>query len=70
VKEYLVIYECAEGGAWGAHSPDLEGVFALGSTRDEVEARMSEALVAHLETLRELGQPAPEPRTEVGYVTA
>ncbi len=48
MKEYLVIYEQAEDGGWGAHSPDVEGVFALGRTREEVEARMAEALVAIL----------------------
>jgi predicted RNase H-like HicB family nuclease len=70
MKEYLVIYERAEDGAWGAHSPDLDGVFALGATRQEVEERMAEALGAHLQALRDLGRPVPEPRTEVGYVTA
>ena len=43
MKEYLVIYERADDGGWGAHSPDLDGVFALGTSREEVEARMAEA---------------------------
>jgi predicted RNase H-like HicB family nuclease len=55
LKDWLVIYEQAEDGGWGAHSPDVEGVFALGATRDEVEARMSEALAAHLSYLRDEG---------------
>jgi predicted RNase H-like HicB family nuclease len=70
MTEYLVIYERADDGAWGAHSPDLDGVFALGKSREEVEALMTEALAAHLASLRDLGQPAPEPRTEAGYVAA
>jgi predicted RNase H-like HicB family nuclease len=70
MREYLVIYERADDGAWGAHSPDLEGVFALGSSREEVESRMAEALAAHIETLRDLGQPPAQPRTEAGYVAA
>jgi predicted RNase H-like HicB family nuclease len=53
MKQYLVIYEQADDGGWGAHSPDVEGVFALGGTRAEVEERMSEALAAHLDYLRE-----------------
>jgi predicted RNase H-like HicB family nuclease len=57
-------------GAWGAHSPDVEGVFALGSTRKQVEQRMAEALAAHLEYLRETGAPIPEPRTDAGHVAA
>ena len=48
MKDYLVIYEQAPDGGWGAHSPDVEGVFALGETRSEVEARIAEALAAHL----------------------
>lgn len=70
MKKYLVIYEQAEEGGWGAHSPDVENVFALGKTREEVEARMAEALTAYFDYLREEGQPIPEPRTEAGRVAA
>lgn len=70
MKDYLVIYEQAEDGGWGAHSPDVDGVFALGATRHEVEARMKEALAAHLAFLRETGQPVPEPHTDAGRVAA
>lgn len=70
MTEYLVVYERAEDGGWGAHSPDVEGVFALGATRAEVEARMAEALAAHLAVLRESGEAVPEPRTEAGRVAA
>jgi len=68
MTDYLVIYEQAEDGGWGAHSPDVEGVFALGATRREVEERMSEALSAHLAHLRSEGLPLPEPRTDAGRV--
>lgn len=70
MKEYLVIYEQAKSGGWGAQSPDVEGVFALGTTRAEVEARMAEALAAQLAYLREHGEPIPEPHTEAGRVAA
>jgi predicted RNase H-like HicB family nuclease len=70
VKSYLVIYERAEDGGWGAHSPDVEGVFAVGQTREETEARMTEALSAHLAYLREQGEPVPEPHTDAGHVAA
>ena len=70
MKEYVVIYEHAEEGGWGAHSPDVEGVFALGKTRAEVEARMAEALGAYFRYLRDAGKPIPEPHTEVGRVAA
>ncbi|MGI8593220.1 MAG: type II toxin-antitoxin system HicB family antitoxin [Solirubrobacteraceae bacterium] len=70
MKDYLVIYEQAEDGAWGAHSPDVDGVFALGQTREEVEARMAEALAAQLAHLRESGWPVPDPHTHVGRIAA
>jgi predicted RNase H-like HicB family nuclease len=70
LTEYLVIYEQAEDGGWGAHSPDVEGVFALGTSRAQVEERMAEALAAHLALLRERGEPLPQPHTEAGRVAA
>ena len=70
MKHYLVIYDRANDGGWGAHVPDVEGVFAVGSTREEVEARMTEALTAHLRHLRERGTPVPEPHAEAGHIAA
>jgi predicted RNase H-like HicB family nuclease len=70
MKDYLVIYDRAEDGGWGAHSPDVDGVFALGTSREDVERRMAEALAAHLEYLRERGAPIPEPHTDAGRVAA
>jgi predicted RNase H-like HicB family nuclease len=70
MKNYLVIYEQAEDGGWGAHSPDVEGVVALGETRAEVEERMAEALTAHLAFLRESERPVPDPHTDAGRVAA
>ena len=70
MKEYLVIYEQAEDGGWGAHTPDVEGVYALGKTREEVEERMAEALTAAFDYFRDEGMPIPEPRTEAGRVAA
>jgi predicted RNase H-like HicB family nuclease len=68
MRQYLVIYEQADDGGWGAHSPDVEGVFALGKDRQEVEERMAGALAFHFECLRDEGEPIPEPHTEAGRV--
>ncbi len=68
MKDYLVIYDRAEDGGWGAHAPDVDGVFAVGTSRAEVETRMAEALAAHLEWLRERGTAVPEPRAEAGRI--
>ena len=70
MTEYLVIYEQGDDGSWGAHSPDVDGVYALGASREEAEARMAEALAAHLAVLRDDGRPIPQPRTHAGRVAA
>lgn len=70
MTEYLVVYEQGPDGGWGAHSPDVEGVFAVGTTREEVERRMAEALSAHVANLREQGLPVPKPHTHAGRVAA
>ena len=69
MTKYLVIYEQGEDGAWGAYSPDLEGAFALGCTRAEVEERMHEAIAAYIQVMREDGLPIPDPCPHAGYVT-
>ena len=43
MKEYLVFYEQAEDGGWGAHSSDVEGVYALGKTRHAEVGRVAAA---------------------------
>jgi predicted RNase H-like HicB family nuclease len=70
VNRCLVICEQAADGGWGAHSPDVEGVFALSPTRAELEAKMAETLAAHPELLRERGEQPPEPHADAGRVAA
>jgi predicted RNase H-like HicB family nuclease len=48
----------------------VEGVIAVGPTREEVESRMAEALAAHLVHLRESGWPVPDPHTDAGRIAA
>lgn len=61
MSEYVVIYEQAPDGGWGAYLPDLPGVVALGQSRDEVAARIEEALAAYADEMRQLGRPLPTP---------
>ena len=68
MSEYLVIFERADDGGWGAYLPDLPGVVALGTSRDEVSARIQEALNAYAEEMATLGQPLPEPAAAAGTV--
>jgi predicted RNase H-like HicB family nuclease len=65
MTEYVVIIEPGEN-CWGAYSPDVPGCIATGATREEAEANYAEALVFHLEGLREDGDPIPLPTS---YVT-
>ncbi|HVA43927.1 MAG TPA: type II toxin-antitoxin system HicB family antitoxin [Acidimicrobiales bacterium] len=57
---YAVILE-NEGDSWGAYVPDLPGCVAVGSSLDEVEQRIREAIPLHLELLREQGEAIPAP---------
>lgn len=63
---YVVIYEQAEDGGWGAFLPDLPGVVALGRSRSEVAERIQEALTAYSEEPRLRGEPLPAPHHEAG----
>ena len=56
---YAVIIERAEDGGYGAWSPDLPGCVTLGDTREECLTEMREAIVFHLDGLREAGEPVP-----------
>jgi len=57
---YAVVIE-HEGDAWGAYVPDLPGCVATGSSREEVERRIREAIPAHVALMRESGEDVPEP---------
>lgn len=70
MSDYVVIYERAEDGAWGACLPDLPGVVALGATRFEVGGRIEEALAAYADDLRRRGGSLPAPHHTGGTVAA
>jgi predicted RNase H-like HicB family nuclease len=70
MTQYLVIYEKGEDGGWGASSPDLLGCVAVGRTKAEVEKLIREAIPMHIEAMREIGEPVPEPHHLAGLVAA
>ena len=49
---FLVVIEKADGN-FSAYSPDLPGCVATGTTRDEVEENMYQALNLHIKGLSE-----------------
>lgn len=65
--KYTVIYEQGPT-SWGAYVPDLPGVIAAGDTREEAERLSVEAVVFHLEGLREEGLAIPAPASYAGIV--
>jgi predicted RNase H-like HicB family nuclease len=70
MSEYVVIYEQSEDGGWGAYLPDVPGVVALGSSREQVAQRIREALRAYSEDVRGRGEDMPEPHHVAGTVAA
>jgi predicted RNase H-like HicB family nuclease len=70
MNEYVVIYERAGDGGWGAYLPDLPGVVALGATHDEVSHGIQEALDAYAQEMTIQGQRLPEPVAATGTIQA
>lgn len=67
MSKYLIVIERDENN-WGAYAPDLPGLGVAASNREEVEQLAREAVENHVNMLRELGEPVPEPTAEVSYV--
>lgn len=63
MKKYLVIIEKTQTG-YSGYAPDLPGCIATGSTKEELEKNMYEAIRFHLEGLKAEGISIPEPHTE------
>jgi len=61
VRGYVVVFEGNDEDGYSAYSPDLPGVVAAGSTRQETEQLMVEAMAEHIALLREAGEWVPEP---------
>ena len=61
VLGYNVVYERESEGNWGAYVPDLPGLGVGGSTKEEVEQKIQEGIIFHIEGLKEAGLPVPTP---------
>ena len=59
---YTVIYEHVSKDNWSASVPDLPGLAVGGYTKEEVEKKIQEGIVFHIEGLKEDGLPVPPPR--------
>jgi predicted RNase H-like HicB family nuclease len=65
--KYLVIFEKSRTG-YGAYAPDLPGCVAVAKSLPETKKLMREAIELHIESLREHGDPVPEPVSRTEYV--
>ena len=70
MKAYAVIYERGGEGeeTWGAYVPDLPGCVSTGTTLEEAQHNIREAIQLHLDGLKAEGLPVPEPTTQVDQV--
>ncbi len=66
---YAVVIEQGET-SYGAYVPDLPGCVAVAETLEEVRQLIQEAILFHIEGLREDGDPVPEPTSILEYVEA
>ena len=64
---YAIVIENA-GPNFSAYVPDLPGCVATGTTVEEVEREIREAIELHLEGMREDGLTIPSPSSSVQYV--
>jgi predicted RNase H-like HicB family nuclease len=65
--KYLVIIE-ETGIGYSAFSPDLLGCVATGSSKEEVENNMKDAVAFHLEEMDQEGQEIPKPHSFSTYL--
>jgi predicted RNase H-like HicB family nuclease len=65
--KYLIIIEKSETG-YSAYSPDLPGCVSTGSTPEETEVNMREAIEFHIDGLKEEGYDIPKPSSRSSYV--
>jgi predicted RNase H-like HicB family nuclease len=64
---FLVVIEKANNN-YSAYSPDLPGCVATGSTREEAEKNIHEAIEMHVQGLLEDNLPIPESESFAEYV--
>ena len=64
---YAVVIEKTDTG-YSAYVPDLSGCVSVGSTREEMDRNIREAIDLYLDELREQGAAIPTPSTDTEYI--
>lgn len=65
--KYAIVIEKTDSN-YSAYVPDLPGCVSTGSTIEEVEESIREAIAIHIEGLREDGEEVPPASSRVEYV--
>lgn len=65
--KYLIVIEKSKTG-YSAYSPDLPGCVSTGTTIEETEQNMREAIAFHLDGLKEDGYEIPKPTSRSSYI--
>ena len=65
--KYAVVIEKGPE-SFGAYAPDLPGCAVAGNSREEVVRLIQEAIVLHLQSLREHGDEVPPPASSFEFV--
>lgn len=67
MSQYAVVYEKTPAGC-GAYCPDLPGLGVVARNQEEAKQLIQDGARVHIESLREHGEPVPQPVSEVGVV--
>jgi predicted RNase H-like HicB family nuclease len=65
---YVVVFEKSATG-WAAYVPDLPGVVTTGSSKEETQKLIREAIQFHIEGLKEDNLPIPEPTSSAELIS-
>jgi predicted RNase H-like HicB family nuclease len=67
MKRYAIVIEKAASN-YAAYVPDLPGCIATGTTVEETQRLLCEAVELHLQGMRDVGLPIPDPSSVVEYL--
>ena len=65
--KYAIVVERGHN-SYGAYVPDLPGCIAVAKDKEEVLKLIKEAIIFHLEGMKEDGDEIPTPNSETTYI--
>ena len=65
--KYAIVVERGHN-SYGAYVPDLPGCIAVAKDKEEVLKLIKEAIIFHLEGMKEDGDKIPTPNSETTYI--